>query len=91
MGLSLYEFLRTWRQRAKELIRLGEHCQTPKESEWKVFLKSAIAKADKRERLNHAAPKFYTDQVSRIGDAPFIAALTTTSIRRMGCFAGPRR
>jgi hypothetical protein len=72
---SLYEFLRTWRQRAKEFIKLGEQYQATKESEKKAFLESAVAKAKKREQLIHAAPTFYTDQVSRIGDPAFIAAL----------------
>ena len=72
---SLYEFLRTWRQRTKELIKLGDEYQGLREAERKAFLDRAVAEAEERESLIRAAPKFYAEHVSRVGDLAFIKPL----------------
>jgi hypothetical protein len=72
---ALYEFLRTWRQRANEFIELGERYHALKETEQKAFLDRALADAERRESLIKIAPKFYAEQVGRITDPAFIAAL----------------
>ena len=74
----LYEFLRTWRQRAQELIEAAaehESQKTPEErADVRARLDAALVKRRKHVRI---APNFYGRQMQQIIDPDFIARVRT--------------
>lgn len=72
----LYEFLRTWRQRAQELIDAAEELEkqnTPdKKTDVQARQKTAI---EKRRKLVRIAPNFYGAQLERVTDPAFVASV----------------
>ncbi len=75
---ALYEFLRTWRQRARELLDLADKCAVLQtDAERKTFVEEAVAKVKLREKLIRVAPFFHAEHVSKIGDAEFVNAVRT--------------
>lgn len=72
---SLYEFLRTWRQRADSLLAIAAKYGALPPEEREAFLDAAVKKADDREKMIQIAPRFYSKQVRRIVDPDFVAAL----------------
>lgn len=72
----LYEFLRTWRQRAQELIEAAEEYQrqeTPeKKPDTEARLDAALMKRRKHVRL---APNFFGRHMKQITDPVFVASV----------------
>lgn len=74
---SLYEFLRTWRQRAGELLDIASaHSQLPAADQG-TFLAKAVTKAEKKEELISVAIRHYAKQVAQVSDAAFVRRLET--------------
>jgi hypothetical protein len=72
---SLYEFLRTWRQRADEFLKIGNEISKLPDSERTAFIAKAVRKAEEKEKFILVAPKFYSEHVAQLSDTSFIAAL----------------
>jgi hypothetical protein len=72
----LYEFLRTWRQRAQELIEAVEEYgrqETPeKKADTRARLDAALIKRRKHVRI---APNFYGRHMEQITDPAFVASV----------------
>jgi hypothetical protein len=72
----LYEFMRTWRQRAQELITASEEHErqvtAEKKAETRAKQKAALEKRRKHIRLT---PNFHGEHLKRIDDPEFIASI----------------
>jgi hypothetical protein len=72
----LYEFMRTWRQRAQELIDASEEHErqetAEKKTETRAKQRAALEKRRKHLRLT---PNFHGDHLERIDDPEFIASI----------------
>ena len=72
---SLYEFLRTWRQRARELISIANgHISRP-EAERNSYLAAAVKKAEEKEKYIRLAPRFHSEHVAQLADPQFAQEL----------------
>lgn len=72
----LYEFLRTWRQRAQELIEAAEEYEEQQTPETKADARARQkAAVEKRRKLVRIAPNFYGAHLEKISDAKFIASI----------------
>lgn len=69
---SLYEFLRTWRQRAKTLVQLSHKMRQLSTGDKDDFVRSAVTEAKEKERLVAIAPSFQSEQIAMIGDVEFV-------------------
>jgi hypothetical protein len=72
---SLYEFLRTWRQRARELLATADLYASAAAPDRDSFLKDAVEKAKKKERFILSAPSYYAGQIGDIADAEFVGRI----------------
>jgi hypothetical protein len=73
---ALYEFLRTWVQRASKLIRYSERLASMKtEGERADVMKQFEAETQERAKHIKLAPFFYADHVARIVDTDFIRSI----------------
>lgn len=72
---SLYEFLRTWRQRAKEIIRIAERYQSLPEGERDAFLAKSVSDAEAKENMVKIAPTFYSEHIAKVSDTRFVDGL----------------
>jgi hypothetical protein len=73
---GLYEFLRTWRQRARLLTQFVEKYNklaTPEERD--AYLKEIIEKAKNKARLATRLPVYYPDHVAKIADSEFMKSV----------------
>lgn len=73
---SFYEFLRTWRQRARTLTGFADKLtalQTDKERE--AYLKEITDGVKQKARFVKIAPVFYLDHVARVADVAFIKSI----------------
>ena len=85
---SLYEFLRTWRQRARGLLKLADECAALPETKRAAFIRGVVAKARDKERFIKVAPTFYSEHVKKIGDKEFADALRAYFDKTDGLFRG---
>jgi hypothetical protein len=73
---ALYEFLRTWRQRARTLIRFeDELAKRTTDKERAACMKEITDGVTAKARLVKFAPVFYLDHVAKVGDKEFINAI----------------
>jgi hypothetical protein len=72
---SLYEFLRTWRQRATQLLQLAEQYGRTKSTKQKAFLTKTLADAKGKEKHIYSGLSFYSHHISKIADANFVASI----------------
>lgn len=72
---SLFEFLRTWRQRAQELIEIADAYTVLPTGDQAPFLAKAVSKAEEKERLIRVAVSFYAEHVAKISDPKFVKDL----------------
>ena len=73
---ALYEFLRTWLQRAGRLISYSERLAALKtEAEREEYLNKIKAETSEKTKHVKLAPICYADHVARIGDEKFIKSL----------------
>jgi hypothetical protein len=73
---ALYEFLRTWMQRASKLIGYFEKLaaqKTPEERE--AYMQKITDEAKERAKHIRIAPQFYTVHVGRVGNSDFIKGI----------------
>lgn len=70
---GLYEFLRTWRQRARALIQFEEkYNNLATGTERDAYLKDILLKAKDKAHLATRFPVFYPDHVAKIADPDFM-------------------
>jgi hypothetical protein len=72
---ALYEFLRTWRQRAIHLLQLADQYARTKPTKQKAFLTKTIADAKGKEKHIFSGFSFYSQHISQIADADFVASI----------------
>jgi hypothetical protein len=73
---ALYEFLRTWRQRARTLLGFADKLATLKTDEERTAYMNEITEGVKAKgRFVKLAPVFYYEHVSKVGDKDFITAV----------------
>ena len=68
---SLYEFLRTWRQRADLIIKVSDKYDALPDRDRAEYLAAEVAKAEGRESFVKRAPTFVSEQVGCISQAGF--------------------
>ncbi len=72
----LYEFLRTWRQRARALMQFEEkYNKFATQAERDAYLKDIVDKAKDKARLATRFPVFYPDHVAKIADPNFMKSV----------------
>jgi hypothetical protein len=69
---SLYEFLRTWRERAKHIIKIADEYQTVLPRKKAAFLEKSVATAQGKEKHVRIAITFASLHVSKIEDPKFV-------------------
>jgi hypothetical protein len=70
---GLYEFQRTWRQRARLLIQFEEkYNELATQEERDAYLKEIVEKAKNKARLATRFPVYYADHVAKIADPKFM-------------------
>lgn len=69
---ALYEFLRTWRQRAKQVLQHADQYSRTKLAKQAYFLEKVIADAKGKEKHIYSGPSFYSEHISRIADRSFV-------------------
>jgi hypothetical protein len=73
---ALYEFLRTWRQRARALLGFAEKlAKLADDDEREAYMKDINEGVRSKARLVKLAPVFYYDHVAKLSDNRFIAAI----------------
>jgi hypothetical protein len=73
---GLYEFLRTWRQRARALMQFEEkYNKFATLAERDAYLKDIVEKANDKARLATRFPVFYPDHVAKIADPDFMKSV----------------
>lgn len=72
---ALYEFLRTWRQRAMQLLQLADQYAKTKPAKQKAFLSKTLADAKGKEKHIFSGGSFYSHHISRIADTDFAASI----------------
>jgi hypothetical protein len=72
---ALYEFLRTWRQRATLLLQLADQYARTKPAKQEAFLAKTLTDAKGKEKHIFSGFSFYSQQISKIADADFVASL----------------
>lgn len=84
---SLYEFLRTWRQRATQLLKLAEQYAKTKPAKQKAFLEKTIADAKGKEKHVFSGASFYSHHVSKISDPDFVTSIKAYYDKMDGWFS----
>jgi hypothetical protein len=72
---ALYEFLRTWRQRATQLLQLADQYARTKPVKQKAFLAKILADAKGKEKHVFSRMSFYSHHISKIADPDFVALI----------------
>jgi hypothetical protein len=72
---ALYEFLRTWRQRAMQLLQLADQYAKTKPAKQKAFLSKTLTDAKGKEKHILSGVSFYSHHISKIADADFVASI----------------
>jgi len=72
---SLYEFWRTWRQRAKQPLDLADQYAKTKLAKQKDFLTKTLADAKGREKHIHSGFSFHSEHIARIENPDFVASV----------------
>src|ERR1700692_1019495 len=69
---SLYEFWRTWRQRAAQLLQLAAQYQKTKPAKQEAFLAKTLPDAKGREKHIHSGFSFHSEHIAQIADPTFV-------------------
>lgn len=72
---SLYEFLRTWRQRAKQLVDLSEKYEALGEADKASFMDAVRADATKKQKFIRVPLGAHGQHVEKLNDRRFIESL----------------
>jgi hypothetical protein len=72
---ALYEFLRTWRQRATQLLQLADLYAKTKPIKQKAFLAKTLSDAKGKEKHIFSGASFYSHHISKIADVDFVASI----------------
>ncbi len=70
---ALYEFWRTWRQRATQLLQLADQYDKTLPRKKKAFLEKTIADAQGQEKHIFSGISFHSHHISKIDDAACVA------------------
>jgi hypothetical protein len=65
---TLYEFMRTWRSKAKHILKTAAEYETVAPRKKKKFLQQLFDNAEGRHKFVRIAPNFYHEQLSKIDD-----------------------
>jgi hypothetical protein len=84
---SLYEWLRTWRSRADQLIDLADQHSRTKPQKKSKLIKSYVAAAKRRERHTSGMLTYHSEYVTKIGEPAFVASLKAYKDQTAGLFS----
>ena len=84
---SLYEWLRTWRTRAHQLLQLAEQHRSTKPGKKTKLLKTSVEGAKSKERHATGAPTFLSEHVAQVSDPSFIAKIKQYYEKTEGLFS----
>lgn len=87
---SLYEFLRTWRQRADLIIKVSDKYDALPDRDRAEYLAAEVAKAEGRESFVKRAPTFVSEQVGCISQAGFADGVRAYKEHTEGLFRSIR-
>lgn len=74
---SVYEFLRTWRQRAKEILETAEKVGAIEEEGREAAISEIVDAAKEKERLVRLAPTWHSRHLESAADEKFVTAVKT--------------
>lgn len=83
---SLYEFLRTWRQKAKEIIEVADELAAMPDDDRAAFLARKVVSARRKEQFVLNAPHYFTDQMAQAGDPAFVTPIRDYLTKSEGIF-----
>jgi hypothetical protein len=83
---SLYEFLRTWRRRAQQIMEIADQYARTKPEKKKKYLAQVISDAKGKEKNIGVALSFHAEHLSRISDMSFVNAVRTYHDKTTGLF-----
>jgi hypothetical protein len=72
---SLYEFMRTWREKAKHIISTAEEYRSVLPRKRAKFLETVLTNAEGKLKFVKVAPNFYGRQLAKITDDAFVASV----------------
>lgn len=72
---SLYEFMRTWRSKAKHILKTAAEYETVSPRKKAKFLQQILENSDGKHKFVRIAPNFYHEQLSKINDPAFVASV----------------
>jgi hypothetical protein len=72
---SLYEFMRTWRSKAKHILKAAAEYETVAPRKRAKFLQQILENSDGKHKFVRIAPNFYHEQLSKINDPAFVASV----------------
>jgi hypothetical protein len=72
---SLYEFMRTWRSKAKHILKTAAEYETVAPRKKKKFLQQVLDNAEGKHKFVRIAPHFYREQLTKIDDPAFVATI----------------
>lgn len=84
---AVYEFLRTWRERAKHLIKLADEYETVQARKRAKFVADAVEIAKGKEKHVKIAMTFSAHYVAKLADATYMAPVRAYFARTEPLFA----
>ena len=72
---SLYEFMRTWRSKAKHILKTAAEYETAAPRKKKKFLQQVLDNTEGKHKFVRIAPHFYREQLTKINDPAFVATI----------------
>jgi hypothetical protein len=71
----LYEFLRTWRKKAEQIIKLADQYERTKPAKRAKLNAANVEAAKGKEKFTHGAISSHSEDIARIGDPTFVKAV----------------
>lgn len=84
---SLYEFLRTWRRRAEQILEIADQYVRTKPDKQPKYLAKVIQDAVGKEKHVRGALTFHSEHLSRVSDASFVQAVRRYYDKTEGLFS----
>jgi len=83
---SLYEFLRTWRRRAEQIMQIADQYVRTKPEKKAKYLEKVISDAEGKEKYITAALSFHAEHLSRVSDSGFVENVRSYYTKTTGLF-----
>jgi hypothetical protein len=84
---SLYEFLRTWRRRAEQILEISDQYARTKPDKQAKYLTKVIKDAVGKEKHVRSALTFHSEHLSRVSDTAFVQSVKAYYDKTAGLFS----